>query len=64
MIFAYWGDFMKYTGMPQAMWIMFESSFKKQLNHVFGYDKNVSQSIMKKAKFKYNEIISMVNCSL
>ena len=49
---------MKYAGMPQAMWILFEPSFEKQLGIVYGYDKETSKNIMSKAKPKYREIIA------
>lgn len=48
---------MKYTGMPQAMWILYEGSFKKQLTIILGYDKKTARNIMKKSKPKYKEII-------
>lgn len=49
---------MKYTGMPFGMWMLFNKSFRKQLNSVFEYDKKTSKEIMCKAKPKYKEIIS------
>ena len=49
---------MKYTGMPFGMWMLFNKSFRKQLNSVFEYDKKTSKAIMRKAKPKYKEIIS------
>ena len=48
---------MKYTGMPMGMWMMFATSFRKQLTEVFGYDTNTTKAITKKAKLKYRKII-------
>lgn len=49
---------MKYFGMPMGMWMLFESSFRRQLTVVFGYDASTSRKIAKKAKVRYKEIIS------
>ena len=49
---------MKYAGMPLGMWMLFSDSFRKQLTAVFGYDKNTTKAVTKKAKPKYKEIIS------
>ena len=49
---------MKYIGMPMGMWMMFVTSFQKQLIVVFDYDTNMAKTITKKAKPKYREIIS------
>ena len=43
---------MKYTGMPMGMWMMFATSFRKQLTEVFGYGTNTAKAITKKAKPK------------
>ena len=40
-----------------GMWLMFASSFKKQMSLVFGYDKRTTRSIMHKARKNYKEII-------
>ena len=49
---------MKYTGMPMGMWMMFATSFRKQLTEVFGYGTDTAKAITKKAKPKYRAIIS------
>lgn len=41
---------MKYAGMPMGMWMMFATSFRKQLTEVFGYGTNTAKAITKKAK--------------
>ena len=49
---------MKYVGMPMGMWMVFATSFRKQLTEVFGYGTNKAKAITKKAKPKYRAIIS------
>ena len=49
---------MKYAGMPWGMWALFESSFRKQLTAVFGYDEKTAKEVSRKAKPKYQEIIA------
>ena len=49
---------MKYYCFPSLMWIIFKSSFKKQLTNTFGYDAKEASTITTKAKIKYKEIIS------
>lgn len=51
---------MKYYGMPWAMWLLFSSSFEKQLKVVFDYSDSVAKTVMKKAKPKYKQIISEI----
>lgn len=51
---------MKYYGMPWAMWLLFSSSFEKQLKVVFGYSDSVAKTVMKNAKPKYKQIISEI----
>ena len=48
---------MKYTGMPQGMWILFAASFKNRLSSVLGYDGGTAEMVVSKAKMKYREII-------
>ena len=49
---------MKYVGMPACMWMVYASSFKKQLTDVLGYDAEAAKTITKAAKPKYKEIIA------
>ncbi len=49
---------MKYHCFPSLMWIVFKSSFEKELTNVFNYSKDESRTITFKAKKKYKEIIS------
>lgn len=48
---------MKYSGMPQGMWLLFQKSFRLKLTTELRYDKSTSHVICKKAKAKYKEII-------
>lgn len=48
---------MKYHCFPSLMWIVFKSSFEKELTNVFNYSKDESRTITFKAKKKYKEII-------
>ena len=48
---------MKYSGMPQGMWLLFRNSFRRKLTTELSYDKSTAQTICKKAKAKYKEII-------
>ena len=38
---------MKYVGMPFGMWVMFASSFQKQLIAVLGYDTATARAIQR-----------------
>ena len=49
---------MKYAGMPMGMWVLFSSSFQKQLTVVLGYDAATAKAITKKAKLQYRQIIA------
>lgn len=49
---------MKYAGMPMAMWIVFNSSFRKKLTDVLDIDKPEAKAITKNAKVKYKELIA------
>ena len=51
---------MKYTGMPLGMWMLFSSSFKKELTDVLKYDTKSAEQITAKAKTKYKEIIRSI----
>ena len=48
---------MKYIGIPQLMWILFEKSFEKQLVWVLGYHEITAGFIKKNAKLRYKKII-------
>ncbi|MBQ9208351.1 MAG: L-2-amino-thiazoline-4-carboxylic acid hydrolase [Oscillospiraceae bacterium] len=48
---------MKYTGMPLGMWLLFSSSFRKQLTSVLGFDTTTAAEITARAKPRYKEII-------
>lgn len=48
---------MKYSGWANTMWIVFGSSFKKQLREVLNYDSQEAEAIYTKAKEKYPELI-------
>lgn len=49
---------MKYIGLPAAMWVVFASSFQKQLAAVLGYDAPTARTITQKAHPKYKQIIA------
>lgn len=49
---------MKYVGMPLDMWLLFGSSFQRNLAAVFGMGPSESKTVMKKAKLKYKQIIA------
>lgn len=49
---------MKYVGMPLDMWLLFGSSFQRNLAAVFGMEPPESKAVMKKAKQKYKQIIT------
>lgn len=51
---------MKYIGMPMGMWVLFASSFRKQLTVVLGYDSYTAGKITKAAKPKYKKIIAQL----
>lgn len=50
---------MKYFGMPMGMWMLFGSSFRRQLTVVFGY--NVSTSKKPRQKLKLDTKKSSLN---
>ena len=39
---------MKYIGMPLGMWVLFEKSFREQLEAVLGYDQKTAKAMMTK----------------
>jgi len=49
---------MKYTGMPQGMWLLYKRSFQNHLASVLGYGYQEAKTISANAKPKYKEIIS------
>ena len=49
---------MNYIGMPQGMWMLFSSSFRRQLTAVYGYDRAAAKKITQEAKPKYREILA------
>lgn len=49
---------MKYIGMPFEMWLLFGSSFERNLTTVFALEPSESKAVMKKAKHKYRQIIA------
>lgn len=49
---------MKYSGLPSAMWMMFRSSFEKNLVSDLGFTSVEAKLTRQKAKGKYKEIIS------
>lgn len=51
---------MKYHTLPSLMWIIFKSSFEKELTNTFAYDEKDARTITAKAKLKYKEIISSI----
>ena len=48
---------MKYAGMPFGMWVLFGTSFERNLITVFELDGDTSKVVTSKAKQKYKEII-------
>lgn len=46
--------------MPLGMWMLFSSSFKKELTDVLKYDTKSAEQITAKAKTKYKEIIRSI----
>ena len=48
---------MKYTGMPEGMWLLFQRSFRKEMVSVLGYSEAAAAETEKKALRKYKEII-------
>ncbi len=48
---------MKYIGKPAGMWIIFVSSFRKNLVEICGYDKKMAKDITCKAHLKYKDTI-------
>ncbi len=48
---------MKYGGMPAGMWILFVSSFRKNLKGVLSFSDQEAEDITKTAKGKYRAII-------
>ena len=69
---------MKYTGLPSAMWMLYNRSFRKHLVSDLGFTKDAADRITKRAKPEYREIIeklpefekmdrfkaNIVNCAL
>ena len=51
---------MKYMGMPMGMWMLFGSSFKKQLTGILHFNADAAGEITRQAKPKYREIIKML----
>lgn len=51
---------MKYHTLPFLMWVIFSSSFEKELTNTFTYDIKEARTITAKAKVKYKEIISSI----
>lgn len=49
---------MKHAGMPLGMWLLFKSSFQKQLSNVLHYDSAQAGDITSKAHHSYKEIIA------
>ena len=49
---------MKYTGMPNGMWLLFHRSFRKEMVDVLGFREAEAVETEKKARTKYKEIIS------
>ena len=48
---------MKYAGMPMGMWMLFSSSFRKNLTKFFGLDEAAARAVTKQAKGKYREML-------
>lgn len=48
---------MKYIGMPQGMWLLFKTSFRKNLQTTLGLPAEEAKSITAAAHKKYKEII-------
>ena len=48
---------MKYAGMPQGMWILFQNSFEKALRNALNYSTPEARQITRKAKTRYRQII-------
>ena len=51
---------MKYFGMPLGMWVMFRTSFQKQLTEKFAIPQKQAKQVTKQAKKKYHEILAKV----
>jgi len=49
---------MKYAGMPLGMWVLFSSSFQKQLSNVLSYSSSQAKEIAQKAHSEYKQIIA------
>ncbi|MBQ8954858.1 MAG: L-2-amino-thiazoline-4-carboxylic acid hydrolase [Clostridia bacterium] len=49
---------MKYAGMPQGMWLLFQRSFQRSLTGSFGIDRAKAAEITRKAHARYREIIA------
>ena len=49
---------MKYFGMPAGMWLLFSSSFRKQLTDTLGYDTTTAKSVTEKAEHLYRKLIA------
>ena len=48
---------MKYIGIPLGMWVLFEKSFREQLEAVLGYDQKTAKTISRNTRSKYRDII-------
>ncbi len=48
---------MKYSGMPSVMWMLFRSSYERNLISDLGYSADEAKEITRKAKPRYREII-------
>ena len=49
---------MKYAGMPIGMWVLFSTSFRKNLTTFFGLDDTAAKDAARRAKGRYKAIIS------
>ena len=49
---------MKYAGMPMGMWVLFSTSFRKNLTTFFGLDDAAAKDAARRAKGRYKAIIS------
>lgn len=49
---------MKYAGMPMGMWVLFSTSFRKNLTTFFDLDDAAAKDAARRAKGRYKSIIS------
>ncbi len=49
---------MKYIGMPAGMWLLFASSFKRQLSETLRFTSQQAEEISHQAKKRYRQIIA------